>query len=62
MGFNLGDSGGPLYVLDTVPDQNGTDVQKYIEIGVVSYGPGCANAGYPGYIFLNFSLNIFDFY
>ena len=44
--FILGDSGGPLYVQDTV---NG--VTKYVLAGVVSYGDGCAVAGYPGYIF-----------
>jgi secreted trypsin-like serine protease len=38
-----GDSGGPLYVSDTV---NGAT--KFVVAGVVSYGKGCAQAGYPG--------------
>lgn len=38
-----GDSGGGLYVLDTVNGQN-----KYIEVGIVSYGEDCALKGKPG--------------
>jgi hypothetical protein len=39
--FILGDSGGPLYIMDTM---NGRS--KYILSGVTSYGYGCARAGY----------------
>jgi secreted trypsin-like serine protease len=35
-----GDSGGPLVRRDTAG--------KYVEVGIVSWGYGCARAGYPG--------------
>ncbi|XP_076766267.1 venom serine protease Bi-VSP [Xylocopa sonorina] len=40
-----GDSGGPLMLPQKIPDGNG---YTYYQIGVVSYGHGCAKAGYPG--------------
>jgi len=39
-----GDSGGPLFSFDVV---NGNDVPKE-QIGIVSWGQGCALPGYPG--------------
>jgi secreted trypsin-like serine protease len=39
-----GDSGGSLYVLDTVNNKS-----KYVSSGIVSYGNGCALPNYPGY-------------
>ena len=36
-----GDSGGPMVVL-------ATDEETYLQVGVVSWGYGCAQAGYPG--------------
>jgi len=36
-----GDSGGPMVVL-------ATDDETYLQVGVVSWGYGCAEAGYPG--------------
>ena len=36
-----GDSGGPMVVL-------ATDEETYLQVGVVSWGYGCAEAGYPG--------------
>jgi len=36
-----GDSGGPMVVL-------ATDEESYLQVGVVSWGYGCAEAGYPG--------------
>ena len=44
----LGDSGGPLYIKDLVPDTDDVLVEKFIQIGVVSYGDGCAKANSPG--------------
>jgi trypsin len=38
-----GDSGGPLYV--TPLDGNAAEARQ---IGIVSWGQGCALAGYPG--------------
>lgn len=38
-----GDSGGSLFVKDEVNKQ-----QKYVSVGVVSYGDGCAVYGKPG--------------
>ena len=37
----LGDSGGPLII-------PGTDASEDVQIGVVSWGNGCAYEGYPG--------------
>ena len=53
-----GDSGGPLYVLGTV---NGKS--KYVVAGVVSYGNGCAQPNYPGYLFWSgkYFLSLFNF-
>lgn len=48
--FNIirkGDSGGPLFVKDSVGGKT-----KYVAAGVVSYGDGCASAGR-----FNFNLN-----
>lgn len=45
-----GDSGGPLFVKDSI---NG--VMKYIQVGITSYGDGCAQAGLPGWV-LKFKL------
>ena len=33
----IGDSGGPLYILDKIGDKT-----KFVNVGVVSYGSGCA--------------------
>jgi secreted trypsin-like serine protease len=38
-----GDSGGSLYAKQVL---NGEE--KYVSVGIVSYGDGCAVAGYPG--------------
>lgn len=38
-----GDSGGPLFV-----DQGGSAVARFVQIGVTSWGIGCANPKYPG--------------
>ena len=38
-----GDSGGPLYILPL--DGNAAEARQ---IGIVSWGQGCALAGYPG--------------
>ncbi|EFX87139.1 hypothetical protein DAPPUDRAFT_307160 [Daphnia pulex] len=38
-----GDSGGPL-----VTDQGPSDNCKFVQVGVVSYGDGCAKKGVPG--------------
>lgn len=45
-----GDSGGPLYINDIVPGGEDEEVysQKFIQIGIVSYGNGCAKANSPG--------------
>lgn len=37
-----GDSGGPLMVPSGIP------MQPWVQVGVVSYGQGCAAAGFPG--------------
>jgi secreted trypsin-like serine protease len=37
----LGDSGGGLYAYDS-------KLQRYVVVGITSYGVGCASAGYPG--------------
>ena len=39
----LGDSGGSLYVRDTVNNK-----PKFINVGLVSYGNGCGREGNPG--------------
>jgi secreted trypsin-like serine protease len=36
-----GDSGGGLYAYDS-------KLQRYVVVGITSYGVGCASAGYPG--------------
>ena len=36
-----GDSGGGLYIYDSI-------ISKYIPVGIVSYGQGCAQASTPG--------------
>ena len=36
-----GDSGGGLYSYDS-------NIQRYVVVGITSYGYGCAEAGYPG--------------
>jgi secreted trypsin-like serine protease len=41
----LGDSGGPLFVA-RVSDGGSSD--KYTQIGITSFGPGCGPKGYPG--------------
>ncbi|RNA08846.1 CLIPD1 [Brachionus plicatilis] len=38
-----GDSGGPLYVKDTIAGK-----EKFVVVGITSYGIGCAEKGYPG--------------
>ena len=38
-----GDSGGSLYVKDTIKNKT-----KYISAGIVSYGDGCAQVYKPG--------------
>ncbi len=43
--YDIGDSGGPLYVSDTI---NGKS--KYVLGGVTSYGVGCALEGLISYI------------
>ena len=41
--FNKGDSGGSIFVQDKV-----NTTQKYVAVGIVSYGVGCALPYYPG--------------
>lgn len=51
--FLTGDSGGPLFIIDKVGDQ-----YKYVEVGIVSYGDGCAKKYLPGWdIFLKNKIN-----
>jgi secreted trypsin-like serine protease len=50
-----GDSGGALYVKDTISNK-----EKYVAAGVVSYGYDCAKPGYPGYIL--FIIKASEFY
>ena len=40
-----GDSGGGLFVNETVNNKS-----RYVVTGIVSYGDGCAVAGLPGYV------------
>lgn len=44
-----GDSGGPLFVKEII---NG--IEKFILVGITSYGDGCAQPGFPGYFFVHF--------
>lgn len=39
---NVGDSGGPLFLL-----QEGTN-DRYLQVGIVSFGKGCGDKRYPG--------------
>ena len=41
-----GDSGGPL--IGTSHKHSGSEEKKYAWIGIVSFGVGCAEPGYPG--------------
>ena len=44
-----GDSGGPLFVGNRYTTNNGgTTVNKALQVGIVSFGYGCARANYPG--------------
>lgn len=43
-----GDSGGPLYVKDYVPDASGELRLKFVQVGIVSYGDGCAKKNIAG--------------
>jgi secreted trypsin-like serine protease len=40
-----GDSGGGLFVNETVGNES-----RYVVSGIVSYGDGCAVPGLPGYV------------
>lgn len=46
-----GDSGGPLFVKELI---NG--VEKFILVGITSYGDGCAQPGLPGYFLFSFFI------
>ena len=44
-----GDSGGGLYIFDST-------INKYVVVGITSYGYGCANPNEPAYVFLSIKL------
>lgn len=57
----LGDSGGGLFAKDSVAGE-----EKYIQVGIVSYGDGCGKLGMPRfvlfiYIIENLLVTILDF-
>ena len=44
-----GDSGGPLYVVK----EGSSREQKFVLAGITSFGEGCGNPAFPGFIFFN---------
>lgn len=63
MNFKLiyfkGDSGGPLYVREYFLNSDNMIDNKFVQIGIVSYGEGCGRAQSPGYIYINIFFNFF---
>lgn len=43
-----------------VPNENGVSVEKFVQVGIVSYGEGCAEPFIPGYVFISFIIIIIN--
>lgn len=51
--FIEGDSGGGLYYYDT-------NLTKFVVVGITSFGHGCANAFFPGYLFIYYGISLLN--